>query len=124
MIGDSQAKYQTMRDRLEAFKILLNSIPENQPKNQQAIGSWKEDLERSHLRIQEFFQTEILDCINSTSEEAIPHYVEIDKQLRLLEADIKLLKITRKPETLTRRINQASDRLTLLSTYCDSLLKN
>jgi hypothetical protein len=115
-----QAKYQTLRDRLEAFKVELLQI--------QDLTSWQigsENLERSQFNIQEFFQTKILGCLNSTSEDPnIPHYVEINKQLRLLEADLKLLKITRSPEILTKRINQARDRLGLLLTYCNSLLGN
>lgn len=120
--GNFKDEYQALRDCLEAFKFLLNQL------KQQDLSSWRiemESLERSHLNIQELFQTQILDQIDRTSanEEEISYYVEINKQLKLLEADLKLLKITRNPEALTKRVNQARDRLTLLLTYCNSLLE-
>jgi hypothetical protein len=112
---DSQDKYQVLRIQLENLKALLAEIYQ--------LSSWKtevENLERSHLQTLELFQTEFTDRISQDSPETlVSYYVEINKQLRMLGADINLLKISRQAETLHKRINQASDRLTLLLTYCD-----
>lgn len=110
-----QDQYQALRDQLQKLENRLNQM--------RSLSVWAveaKNMERSHLKIQELFQTQILNQPNQ--ELNIPHYVEINKQLRLLGADIKLLKTARQPETLNKRINQACDRLTLLFTYCDALL--
>ncbi len=112
-----QDQYQALREQLEKL--------ENRLKQMRSLSVWAVEakyMERSHLKIQELFQTQLLDQISPSEELNIPHYVEINKQLRLLGADIKLLKTARQPETLNKRINQACDRLTLLFTYCDALL--
>jgi len=114
--GDAQAKYQVLRIQLENLKALLVEI--------YVLSSWKaevENLERSHIQTLELFQTEFID--QDSSELLTQYYVEINKQLRLLGADIKLLKISRQTETLHKRINQAGDRLTLLLTYCDRIVE-
>jgi hypothetical protein len=114
-----QDRYQALRDQLEKFETRLNQM--------RSLSVWAveaKNIERSHLKIQELFQTQILDQISPAEELNIPHYVEINKQLRLLGADIKLLKTARLGETLNKRIDQACDRLTLLFTYCDALLGN
>jgi len=112
-------KYQALRDQLEELENLLNQM--------RSLSVWvveAKNIERSHLKIQELFQTQILDQISPSEELNIPHYVEINKQLRLLGADIKLLKTARQPKTLNQRIDKACDRLTLLLIYCKALVEN
>jgi hypothetical protein len=113
-----------MRHELENLNLRLNQLrllASDQNSMQNTLKSEVINIERSHAHIQNLFETQIL---NQTDQELnIPYYVEINKQLRLFSADLNLLKTAHKPQTLTKRINKASDRLSLLLTYCDNLLE-
>jgi hypothetical protein len=108
-------KHQVLRIQLENLKAILAGMAELTTGKTEV-----ENLERSHFQILELFQTDFTDRISPDSPETlVSYYVEINKQLRMLGADINLLKTSRLAETLHKRIHQASDRLSLLITYCD-----
>ena len=112
--GDSRTKDLTLRSQLESLKALVSEMYE--------LTSWKsavENLDRSHFQTLELFQTQFVD--RDSNELLNQYYVEINKQLRLLGADINLMKTSRQAETLHKRLSQASDRLNLLFTYCDRI---
>jgi hypothetical protein len=79
---------------------------------------------RSHQQIQDFFEAEIVNLKPPDNEQlAMSYYVEINKQLRLLSADLNLIQAARVSATLESRVKQASDRLKKLMGYCDCLIK-
>ncbi|AFY74387.1 hypothetical protein Syn7502_02402 [Synechococcus sp. PCC 7502] len=121
----TQAEIQTLRQQVETMQVLLKQmrgVTDDLISGQDQVKNELKNLERSHEATQQLFQTQLLDQILPEQDELVPHYVEINKQLRLVGADINLLKTTRQPETLNQRIDKAGDRLTLLLTYCDALL--
>lgn len=86
------------------------------------------NLKASVANLQTFFQTHIwmldLEELNPASAHQIRSFnVEIDKQLRLLSMDVMFLQAAKQPSTTDQRLNQMSDRLTLLLQYCNSLLE-
>ncbi|MDX2231225.1 MAG: heterocyst frequency control protein PatD [Leptolyngbyaceae cyanobacterium bins.349] len=93
----------------------------------------QDTVDRSHLKssvakLQDFFQNQILTLDGNGLDPTLEHQVqsfqvEIDKQLKLLGMDGLFLQAAKQAATATQRINQASDRLTLLLRYCDLLLR-
>lgn len=120
------SKYSLLKAQLESLRVQLLSNLKPEQKNN------LKPLIQLHLQVQEFFQTQILDSnseaiaqgnTSSASEASIlAYYVEINKQLRLLESDLVLLQAARNPATFEQRTKQASDRLNMLVGYCDALL--
>ncbi len=121
------AKYISLKSQFEDLKERLAQGL--------AQGSTKKLL-TFHAQVQDFFQAQILDAADrkhndatqdersQISEESIvAHYVEINKQLRLLGADLTMLHAARNPETIAQRQQQAADRLGMLISYCDALLQ-
>ncbi len=113
--------YQALEAQLQALKDDLE------------VQKPVKDLARSHLQIQNFFQTQILDAVSSATTPAndiskinnemlVSYYVEINKQLRLLGSDLTMLQAARTAATVEQRISQASDRLSILISYCNTLL--
>ena len=51
-----------------------------------------------------------------------PLQIEINKQLRLLETDAVFLKAARQPTTIQQRSQQIQSRVSLLLSYCESIL--
>jgi hypothetical protein len=111
---DPPTKFQVLREEIENLKSLLDQM-----RGLTDVKVHIRNLERSHQHTQEFFQTQLLDQILPTEDDLIPYYVEINKQLRLLGADVSLLKTSR--QSLNQRFDKAGDRITLLLTYCKSL---
>lgn len=108
--------YQEFRLSLEELKDVLS----------------QDTVDRSHLKssvakLQDFFQNQILTL---DSNPLHPHLVqqtqavqvEIDKQLKLLSLDGMFLQAAKQPTTVSQRLQQVGDRLTLLLRYCDHLL--
>lgn len=114
-MNSNMQNIRTLRHELEVLHGFLEQIPDTLK-----IETDIANIERSHAHIQNLFQTQILN--QPDQELNIPYYVEINKQLRLFSADLNLIKTTQKPQTFTKRIKQAGDRLSLLLTYCDNLL--
>lgn len=84
-------------------------------------------LKSSVAKLQDFFQNQILTLdlgsLNEPLAQQIQSFqVEINKQLKLLSLDGTFLQAAKQPTTAIQRIQQASDRLTLLNRYCDALL--
>jgi hypothetical protein len=126
-MGYHPAKYISLKSQFEAMKERLGKGLEQ--------GSTKKLL-TFHAQVQDFFQTQILDAADrhdpdndldeqsQISEElVIAHYVEINKQLRLLGADLTMLHAARNPDTIAQRQQLARDRLGMLISYCDALLQ-
>lgn len=77
--------------------------------------------------LQQFFQQRILtldldslDPAHATQIQSIQ--IEINKQLRLLAADVPFLQAARQAATVQQRQAQMHDRLKLLLQYCDVIL--
>lgn len=126
-MGYQPAKYISLKSQFEDMKERLAQGL--------AQGSTKRLL-TFHTQVQDFFQAQILDAadrhdpdddldeqLQISEELVIAHYVEINKQLRLLGADLTMLHAARNPETISKRQQQASDRLRMLISYCDALLQ-
>jgi hypothetical protein len=119
------AKYLSLKSQFEAIKERLA-----QDLTSSGTNSTKKLL-TLHAQVQDFFQTQILDnpdrhedAQTQFDEELIvAHYVEINKQLRLLGADLTMLHAARNPDTFAQRQQQASDRLNMLISYCGALLQ-
>jgi hypothetical protein len=84
-------------------------------------------LKSSVVKLQDFFQNKLLSLSGNGLDPALEHQVqsiqvEIDKQLKLLGLDGMFLQAAKQPSTVKQRLNQASDRLTLLIRYCEILL--
>jgi hypothetical protein len=121
------AKYISLKSQFEDIKERLTQGL--------AQGSTKKLL-TFHTQIQDFFQAQILEAADRhdrdkdrdeqtpiSEELVIAHYVEINKQLRLLGADLTMLHAARNPDTIAKRQQQASDRLGMLISYCEALLQ-
>jgi hypothetical protein len=128
------AKYISLKSQFEDMKERLAQGLEQ--------GSIKKLL-AFHTQVQDFFQTQILDAAgrnynddeqserreasemeSEISEElVVAHYVEVNKQMRLLGADLTMLHAARNPDTIAKRQQQASDRLGMLISYCNALLQ-
>jgi hypothetical protein len=121
------AKYISLKSQFEAIKERLA---------QGLVQGSTKKLLTFHAQVQDFFQAQILDATDRNhnddnqdqrsliSEELIvAHYVEINKQLRLLGADLTMLHAARNPDTIAQRQQQAADRLGMLVSYCDALLQ-
>ncbi|WP_019502813.1 heterocyst frequency control protein PatD [Pseudanabaena sp. PCC 6802] len=119
------AKYLNLKSQFKAIEERLA-----QDLTSSSTNSTKKLL-ALHAQVQDFFQTQILD--NPDPHEAgetqvdeeliLSHYVEINKQLRLLGADLTMLHAARNPDTFVQRQQQASDRLNMLISYCSALLQ-
>lgn len=93
----------------------------------------QDTVDRSHLKssvvkLQDFFQNQILALDLNQLETTLEHQVqsvqvEINKQLKLLAMDSLFLQAAKQPATAQQRIQQAHDRLTLLLRYCEMLLE-
>jgi hypothetical protein len=128
------AKYISLKSQFEDMKERLA---------QGLVQGSTKKLLAFHAQVQDFFQAQILDAADRNapnndlderrnasdtesqiSEESIvAHYVEINKQLRLLGADLTMLHAARNPDTIAQRQQQAADRLGMLISYCNALLQ-
>jgi hypothetical protein len=118
------AKYLSLKSQFEAIKERLAK---------ELNSSSAKKLLTLHAQVEDFFQTQILDAANRDRKEdersqvaeelIVAHYVEINKQLRLLGADLTMLNAARNPDTIAQRQQQASDRLGMLTSYCHALLQ-
>jgi hypothetical protein len=119
------AKYLSLKNQFEAIKERL-------AQNLTASGTNStKKLLTLHAQVQDFFQAQILDNPDRPEDDRaqvdeeliLSHYVEINKQLRLLGADLTMLQAARNPDTFAQRQQQASDRLNMLISYCSALLQ-
>jgi hypothetical protein len=120
------AKYISLKSQFEDMKERLA---------QGLVQGSTKKLLTFHAQVQDFFQNQILDAADRNHNDAqdqqsliseelvMAHYVEINKQLRLMGADLTMLYAARNPETIAQRRQQASDRLGMLISYCNALLQ-
>jgi hypothetical protein len=120
------AKYISLKSQFEDMKERLA---------QGLVQGSTKKLLTFHAQVQDFFQNQILDAAdrnhNDNQDQQSPileelvmaHYVEINKQLRLMGADLTMLHAARNPDTIAKRQQQASDRLGMLISYCNALLQ-
>jgi len=117
MLPPSHAQiYQEFRLSLEELKDVLS----------------QDTVDRSHLKssvakLQDFFQNQILTLDFTALDPNLEHQVqsvqvELDKQTKLLNLDANFFQAAKQPATVTQRLNQVCDRLTVLIRYCDLLL--
>lgn len=82
----------------------------------------KSKLNRDVLKLQQFFQQQILSL--EVEESRIRSYqTEVNKQLRLLSMDIQFLQAARQSQTVEERIKQIFDRLQTLIGYCNAIVQ-
>ena len=80
--------------------------------------------------IQQFFQRQVLTLSwdnypDPTVEQRVQSYqIEMNKQLKLMGADVMFLQAARQSSTAQQRQVQISDRLNLLIGYCNVLLQD
>jgi hypothetical protein len=127
-------QYRALKTKLMALNGAIADLSE--PQSMPAIRSQL----KTHVQIQNFFHNEILESSASgdssdngdraeaqqqqiSEEVLVRQYVEINKQLRLLGADLNLLVAARNPATFAQRQKQAGDRLNILISMCDALLQ-
>ena len=87
----------------------------------------RSDLKSSVAKLQDFFQMQMLPIQDNELDGHLAHavrslQVEIGKQLRLLTLDCQFLHTAQQPSTVTQRLTQMGDRLTLLHRYGEQLL--
>lgn len=85
-------------------------------------------LKPSIMKLQQIFQNQILTLNLDTFDPILAHqvqslHVEMDKQLKLLSMDAMFLQAAKQSATVEQRLQQASDRFTLLIQYCDVILQ-
>ncbi|ELS32710.1 MULTISPECIES: heterocyst frequency control protein PatD [Pseudanabaena] len=101
-----------LRSQLEILQTAIASQLEPSPTK---VKEWM----RSYGEIQSFFQTQIINTALEISPQNLSLQVEIDKQLKMLGADLNLLQTARNPITWQKRHQQAGDRFVLLKRYCE-----
>lgn len=107
----------------ETFKQSLEEVKDTLFQDTVDRGVLKEVV----AKLQDYFRDQILvfdlTGLDPKAEQQIQAFhVEINKQLKLLSLDVTFLQSAKQPSTVEQRLNQASDRLTLLLRYCDALL--
>ncbi len=87
----------------------------------------RSDLKSSVAKLQDFFQMQMVPIQDNDLDAHLAHavrslQVEIGKHLRLLALDCQFLHTARQSDTVTQRLAQMGDRLTLLQRYGEQLL--
>ena len=87
----------------------------------------RSDLKSSVAKLQDFFQTQMVPLQDQELDAQLTHaarslQVEIGKHLRLLTLDCQFLHTAQQSQTVTQRLTQIGDRLTLLHRYGEQLL--
>jgi hypothetical protein len=72
--------------------------------------------------LQQLFQQGFAADLAALEAKVQPLQIEINKQLRLLETDAVFLKAARQPATIQQRSQQIQSRISLLLSYCESIL--
>ena len=84
-------------------------------------------LQQSFRAAQQLFQQQILSLnlgdLAADEPRVRSYQTEINKQLRLLEIDLKFLQAARQPETAASRQRQIQQRVQNLLGYCDGILQ-
>lgn len=114
------------RQRYSEFQRSLHqlkaTVTQPQPDGAALKAAWQ--------NLHQFFQSHIIplgaeDLANPMIEQRVQSYqTEMSKQLRLMGMDVMFLQAARQTATFQQRQVQISDRLTMLSGYCDVLLQS
>ncbi|AFY68547.1 hypothetical protein Pse7367_0231 [Thalassoporum mexicanum PCC 7367] len=124
-------KYQAFKAKLAALKDEIAIVDTAYPESARSARSHL----KTHAALQNFFRTEILNQQDQPDQGDRPHeqqlneqilvaqYVEVNKQLRLLGADLNMLQAARNPATFQQRKMQISDRLNTLIGMCNALMQ-
>lgn len=108
--------YQELSQKLQQLSDLLQgrAVPQ----------TVQECLAELKIGLQGVQAVELGQLEPTLANQVYAYQVEIDKQLRLLELDVRFLHVARQSETAVQRQAQMCDRVRLLMHYCDRLFNS
>ncbi len=110
-------RYASFGQAIQAFTTEFHQI---QPLHRDQVKQWIQTCDRLQTEFQDHILT--VDPDHPAPDHHLPYYIEINKQLKLLAADLTLLQAARAIASWQTRHRQAVQRLTLLAQYCQQLL--